>query len=244
MTECSNTEVRDLLPDYAAERLPAGDRAMIDGHLAACAACRNELALLRVARAVRPLAVSIDVARIVAALPAQPALRPHLVLSDGHGELEGGRSAGRAASLAPRMQTAPSRSRGWSGVRRVAAAIGVIAIGGLSAIALRDSLNTAGGAAVAVSNDVQNRDSIRLSNGTVVSARGETLAVNTGAGESTGTAGARASAIGSALSLGDLSEYSDDELQRVLEGLEKFDGATSVEPFPSLPIVPVSRGTL
>jgi len=44
--------------------------------------------------------------------------------------------------------------------------------------------------------------------------------------------------------LGDLSEYSDEELQRVLDGLEKWDGATSVEPLPSLPIVPVSRGML
>jgi hypothetical protein len=51
-------------------------------------------------------------------------------------------------------------------------------------------------------------------------------------------------AAGAGLSLGDLSEYSDEELQRVLDRLDKWDGATSTDPLTPLPIVSVSRGTL
>ena len=74
----------------------------------------------------------------------------------------------------------------------------------------------------------------------VVVAIGETLDVAAGKRETTPTPARQ-----SALSLGDLSEYSDAELQRVLERLDKWDGATSVDPLPASAILSGSvRGML
>ncbi len=44
---CDNTYIKDLLPEYAEERLPAADRERVSLHLSECADCRTELALLR-----------------------------------------------------------------------------------------------------------------------------------------------------------------------------------------------------
>ena len=37
---------------------------------------------------------------------------------------------------------------------------------------------------------------------------------------------------------------SDEDLERMLERLEKWDGATSTDPLPTLPILSATRGTL
>ena len=71
MTECMNAEVRDALPDLIHGRLSALDTATMKAHVESCAACRAEVAILREAIASAPLAPSIDVARIAAAI--QPA---------------------------------------------------------------------------------------------------------------------------------------------------------------------------
>jgi hypothetical protein len=43
---------------------------------------------------------------------------------------------------------------------------------------------------------------------------------------------------GVSLSVGDLSEYSDDELEAIMARLDKWDGATSADPLPGVPILP------
>ena len=77
MTDCPNGLMRDLLPEYAHGVLGADDAARVAEHLAACATCRAELALL--GRVQDGLALGVprmDVAAIVAALPKpQPAVR-------------------------------------------------------------------------------------------------------------------------------------------------------------------------
>ena len=77
MTDCPNGPMRDLLPEYAHCVLGADDAARVAEHLAACAMCRDELALLR--RVQDGLALGVprmDVAAIVAALPkALPMVR-------------------------------------------------------------------------------------------------------------------------------------------------------------------------
>ncbi len=77
MTDCPNGLMRDLLPEYAHGVLGADDAARVAGHLAGCATCRAELALLgRVKEGLALGVPRVDVAAIVAALPKpQPAVR-------------------------------------------------------------------------------------------------------------------------------------------------------------------------
>jgi len=76
MIDCPNGAVRDLLPDYLHDRLEASARGSVERHLAECAACRDELALLRDLRGTLRRAPRIDVAAVAAAIPAyQPPAR-------------------------------------------------------------------------------------------------------------------------------------------------------------------------
>jgi anti-sigma factor RsiW len=76
MTDCPNGDVRDLLPDYLHDRLESAARTSVERHLAGCAACRDELALLRDLRGTLRRAPRIDVAAVAAAVPAyRPAAR-------------------------------------------------------------------------------------------------------------------------------------------------------------------------
>ena len=69
MNDCPNAEIRDLLCDAVHGTLADADRRRVEAHVAACADCRAELALLHRARAVLARgAPSIDTARIVAAI--------------------------------------------------------------------------------------------------------------------------------------------------------------------------------
>jgi anti-sigma factor RsiW len=65
--------MRDLLPEYALGVLGEEDAARVAAHVAACDACRAELALLARARTGFALAAPrVDVAAIVSALPSAP----------------------------------------------------------------------------------------------------------------------------------------------------------------------------
>lgn len=246
MTECNNTEVRDLLPDIVAEGLLAGDQAMVDAHLVGCAECRDELALLRVARAVRPRAVDIDVARIVAALPSRaPALQ--LVKSEGSSRADGASAHDRALAAPPsqRKPALAGRSRTLGTAWKIAAAVGIVAIGSWSAMSVRgaESVTSPNGASVAAAGVPAT--TVDGAPPSVMVAIGESLDAATGKPDAAARVPAPAPARASALSLGDLSEYSDEELQRVLERLDKWDGATSDDPLPASSIVSRSvRGML
>jgi anti-sigma factor RsiW len=69
MRDCSNVEMRDRLPDLLHGQLSAAREAAVRAHLATCAECRAELALLTLARAASPAPVP-DVSRIAGAIPA------------------------------------------------------------------------------------------------------------------------------------------------------------------------------
>ena len=68
MRDCSNVEMRDLLPDLLHGRLSAALRLEVQRHADGCADCRAELLILR-----HVIAVSatprVDVSRIAAAVP-------------------------------------------------------------------------------------------------------------------------------------------------------------------------------
>lgn len=69
MIDCPNGEIRDRLPDYLHEQLVPAERARVAAHVATCAACSTELALLRELRGTWATP-SVNVAKIVAALPS------------------------------------------------------------------------------------------------------------------------------------------------------------------------------
>ena len=70
MNDCPNADVRDLLPDLVHGRLDAETRAMVEAHIAGCADCQAERALLRDLRASLRRAPQLDLAAIAAAVPA------------------------------------------------------------------------------------------------------------------------------------------------------------------------------
>ena len=106
MSDCANVEMRELLPDLAAGTLDAHTHARVEAHLVDCADCASELETLRLVRRAFANAPSIDVQRIVAALP-QPSAVP----------VAGSRS-----------RPSVGRWMDW----RIAAALTMITLGGLS----------------------------------------------------------------------------------------------------------------
>lgn len=113
MRDCEDVEMRELLPGYALGRLAPADRAAVTAHLGDCEVCREELALLSLARDVmdRAPAPTIDTAAITRALP-----RP-----------QGRRRGGLGVFGVP----------AW----RIAAALTLLTLGGLSVRGARRSLD-------------------------------------------------------------------------------------------------------
>ncbi len=253
MTECDNAEIRDVLPDYVAESLSAAMLSRVTLHLAECAPCREEVTLLRVARAARPQAVHLDIDAIVARLG-----KPGNRASSASDPIAATFSTAATANVTPVDRTSPAvvsinthrpvhrRSRVW----QMAAAIGVVVIGGWSAYMVQGrgfGMMSAG-----------RSDSARIAE---LAERGlggmNGLPSTTESGTSGMLADARASDDSGALSgmstgdaresgrrsgvvsVGDLSDYTDAELQRMLDRLDKWDGATSGDVLPTMPIVPV-----
>lgn len=142
MSECLNTELRDLLPDLAAERLSGSERARVAAHLASCESCAAEVELLRAARRVMSQDVPVpDVARIVAALPKPPVIveaKPVLVASSNLRSVGARRVVGTSGG-----RGTPRRWLGdvlGGGSRRTAwriAAVATVAVGGLSVAVIR-----------------------------------------------------------------------------------------------------------
>lgn len=226
MTECQNPRIQDLLPDYAAASLDAAQRSAVEAHLIGCEPCGADLLLLRRVRALPVPSVTLDVARIVAEL-SRPVARPALRLEPtaGRKALEG---VTAAAGISPRRWSASL----W----QVAAAVGVMVVGGASVVVTRNTLGGAvnGRSSHAQSATVAESGSVRSTTpagGEV--ARAESVAQRS----SRGSSPERVS-----VSYGDLGDYSEAELRRMLDRLERWDGASSTEPLPSLPVVSTSGG--
>jgi hypothetical protein len=121
MSDCSNAEIRDLLPDLMHDRLDAPTRARVVAHVEGCADCRSELELLRSLRGALDRGTPrVDVNRIVAALPKPGSVRPR-------------------------------QHRGWRVLNdwRIAAAVTFIVAGGTSVLVIRNSHDGAGDSASA-----------------------------------------------------------------------------------------------
>lgn len=76
MSDCTNLEVRERLPEYVHGRLGTLEIKWVETHLGSCAECANELSLLRSVRQAYDRVPAVNVAAIVSALPpARPARR-------------------------------------------------------------------------------------------------------------------------------------------------------------------------
>ena len=106
MSDCPNVEIRELLPDYLSGTLAAPRRVDVEGHVAGCQDCQDELAVLRLVReAYAESAPAVNVGAIAAALP-RPSVKP---------------------VIKPAMKS-------WrrSSTLQIAAAVSFVALGGLS----------------------------------------------------------------------------------------------------------------
>jgi len=207
MNDCADGDMRDRLPGYVHGTLTSAGRSAVAAHLAACADCAAEVELISAAS--RAFAApAVNVAAIVAALPAPP-----------------------------RRRSPPAF---WGHQQRIAAAIGIFAIGALSAIAVHD----------------WGRPPVRVSSPPAPMARAGTTVVAAAASPAPSAAlvvdsptpAARTPVSVSqgrpAMSFGGgLSDLSDDQLDTLLGELDGLDALPSVEPETHLtPILPPADG--
>lgn len=118
MTECTNLEWRDQLPEYVRGALTGPALVAMERHLAECASCRAELAVVRNAHAILSVTPRVDASRIAAAVVRSATTR---------------RDATRAVAQARRRRawaSAPSR-RMWL------AAASLVAVAGAAVLATR-----------------------------------------------------------------------------------------------------------
>ena len=73
MSECTNGELRDLLPELVNGRLDTESRERVEAHVASCMECADELALLRSLRPALTREPVIDTQRIANAVLARTA---------------------------------------------------------------------------------------------------------------------------------------------------------------------------
>ncbi len=222
MTDCPNAEIRDLLPDLAADALSPVERTRVQAHVDGCVECAAEVTLLQTARAVRPQIGPINVARIVAQLP-----RPVTRASVREDPAVLAHNARRTVAPAHRLSAARASRSVW----RMAAAIGVIIAGGWSVVLVRSGGLTM--VANGRTDTAQFADAVERANPTATTPTGT---------PSTTLGSVAASVSGVTVSFGDLGDYTDEELQRVLDRLDKWDGATSTEAMTTPPILPTPRG--
>ncbi len=228
MTECRTPEMQELLPDYVSASLDATAAALVEQHLSICDPCRDDIALLRLARAVRPRAVPVHIGHIVASLPRpKPALR--LVGSSND-------TSPSAATTASRPRRRWSAS-GW----QVAAAFGVMIVGGTSLIVSRNSPISLNGARSNAAQMAEAAEKSALARTTALS--GTMSSATVAALDSPANIGRAGLEARVSVSYGDLGDYSEAELQHMLDRLEKWDGTSSTEPLPTLPVVSHSGGS-
>ncbi|MBL0939648.1 MAG: zf-HC2 domain-containing protein [Gemmatimonadaceae bacterium] len=221
MTECRNPELQDLLPDFAAELLDEAQTAQVAGHVAMCRPCADDLQLLRVVQQLRPTAPNLDIARIVAALPMAAGRS-----TSGDGAVP---SIVRDIATAPSMRTRPGltprrvestgaarRSFFAAPTLRAAAVLGVLLAGAASVVVSREGINAFGGAG-----------------STPVAAESVMTISALPDSEAFGAANGSVSDNEVSVSYGDLGNYTDEELERMLDRLEKWDGVVNTEPLQS-----------
>jgi anti-sigma factor RsiW len=76
MIECTEREIRDMLPDVVHGTMVPLEQRRVDAHLAVCDQCRAELKVLREVHGAAVFAPAIDVDRIVRQIPPYAGVLP------------------------------------------------------------------------------------------------------------------------------------------------------------------------
>lgn len=220
MTDCPNAEIRDLLPDLVHGTLGGAERARVESHVATCADCASELALLRAARRALSTGVpAVNVERIASALPSPPRA---VSTTPGVVSIETARRE--------REQVAAARPR-FAGWRRAAAVI----------------LVAAGATTVAVMRSDRGRDSavgptavatvpspLAGSAGGTPTAASETV-VATRAGSAASAASSTPARDAGLSMAGGVSDLDDAALVALLGDLDRIDATPATEPTAVMP---------
>ena len=177
MSDCTNIQMQEWLPELLHGRLDAAARARVEGHLESCGECRAEYELLVSARASLRSLMPVDKGAIIAALP-------------------------RAGARQARSAYHPRN------VWRVAAAVAVIVLGGLSFNAVRESSD---GRVTAVGD----------STGSGAIDTGDIVAI-----ADTPIAGSRGALPG----VPGFPDLADDDLETLIGALDELEAAPHVDP--------------
>lgn len=236
MTDCNNPDILDALPDLINGRLSPLDHATLTEHVAGCTACASDAELLREIRRAAPLAPHIDVARIVAALPA-PSVQ-HSLTSKAANDAAGNGARSKLASLALHR-----RQPIWG----IMASVAVIAAAGLSVVmgksegegdavparvvAQAPAANPATGIETAAAASDPAASDPASSNGAKVTAG--RLPLVTAAGSEAGSRANPAATGGAELTLmSGVHELSDADLELLIGEMDKMEGIPAPEPDP------------
>src|SRR5260370_23965838 len=69
MNECTDSNIREMLPDLLHSTLAPDAKGRIEAHLATCEECREDLEVLRTIKGAAIFAPAIDVERVVRQIP-------------------------------------------------------------------------------------------------------------------------------------------------------------------------------
>jgi anti-sigma factor RsiW len=76
MNECTENEIREMLPDLLHRTLAADTRARVEAHVASCEQCREELEVLRTVKSAAVFAPVINVEDVVRQIPPYQKIVP------------------------------------------------------------------------------------------------------------------------------------------------------------------------
>ena len=212
MGDCQNVEMRELLPERAAELLSPRDAARVDGHVAECELCTFELEILRAARTALRGRATVDVGRISGAV----------VLAT--------RTPVRSVRRAPTRQWI-----GW----RAAASIALVAVGATS-IAIWNGGR--GGARGSVATPGTETAAVATPSGGGTLAPGAATGSGSLSSSGSAQATVRPASLSGLTAAGGLSDLSDAELESLLGDIGSLDASRFDEPQDVMPAIGGSEG--
>lgn len=112
MIKCTDSAIREMLPDLLHGTLPADAKGRVEAHLATCEECSEDLRVLRTIQSAAVFAPTIDVDRVVRQIPPYRTIVPPVLV--------------------------PARSRRMSWL--VAATLAIAIVGGGSLVVMRDNV--------------------------------------------------------------------------------------------------------
>ena len=207
MGDCTNGELRDLLPELANDRLDAESRQRLEAHVAACDECAEELALLRALRPSLLREPAVDTQRIAAAVLART----------------------RDAS-----SRAPARARLATRWRIAIAAAALLAAGAIGYAAKAHRFIGSPEVAVAPTPEKSTRDTGDTSRSAPRPALAPAPERKVAATPPHAATRAAATSLASAGVLDNVSDLSDDEVRALTASLDHLSAVPDADPSPGV----------